>query len=214
MRVNLVIVVSFDWRVQRQEGAMSAESMAKTLLLVVAAVMLVVIVVYAIFSGRGTEITIPGAVSVKLTEKSMETGGAHREIPGPAFSKPSSPQNGGYSLNVPGRGSLPFSKVDAFYIDPPVSDPQNLHQKLIVEMLANEQSERLYKESDNEGMFSAWITVSDIREGKRCFDYTTLYERWSGRVEVGFRVACPSKNGWTWEISPELRELVKDSHGR
>lgn len=189
---------------------MSSESKAKALLYVVASVMLIVVVLYAIFSGRGTEFEIPGAVSLKLTEKRSEASNAHREVTGITLSQPESPQNGDYALSVPGKGLLPFSQIDAFYIDPPVNDPQDLHQPLILEMLTAREPDRLYKESDDAGMFSTWITTGDVRDAKRCFRYTTLYERWNGRNEVGLRLACPSGDGWSWEISPFLRELVQE----
>lgn len=114
---------------------------------------------------------------------------------------------------MPGRGALPLSKIDVFCVDAPLNDPQTVHQHVVLEMLRGGQVDRLYRESDDSGRFSVWLTTGTLQGGKSCFYHTTLYERFGGSVEAGFWLACPDEEGWTTGISPDVKELIQEPGG-
>lgn len=187
---------------------MSADSKAKTALFAVAAVAIVAVIGYAMYSGRGAEIEVPGAVRVKLAEKAASAPGAEKTVTG---NQVSSEAPSDYVIQPPGEERILMSTIDAIYVEPPSDDPQAKHEALIGDMFKAGEQQKLYKESDDAGMFSAWITSGVIYENKRCVNYTTLYETWRGRKEVGFRLACPDGDSWTWQISPGFVQLVREA---
>lgn len=113
-------------------------------------------------------------------------------------------------MQPPGEKLISLSEIDYFLIEDSVDDAQSQHLPLIGEMLESENTMRTFKEFDEDGAFSAWLTARTVRDGARCWNYTTLYEEFDDTTTIAFRWACPDENGgYTVFIDPSLKEFAE-----
>lgn len=114
----------------------------------------------------------------------------------------------GISVIIPGEGKLSLSEIDNIVIEPGENDAQNRHLKLVGTVLERAEIEKKYDESDDMGIFSIWITSSEKKDGKNIIDYTTLFKKNDGTVEIAFREAYKQDGVWLTQISTLLKELL------
>lgn len=146
-----------------------------------------------------------------------------RELPAPSTVAPAPAKvprttprgEGEYAIDIPGKGLVPISEFDKIVINlPRDEDPQRHHDALLLEALNGGVVYKLYKEYDDEGTFSLWLTTRGVRNGQQCFSYITIYDRWAGEKEVAHRLACRTGSEWAVEFSPEFRQLAEDFEKR
>jgi hypothetical protein len=169
-----------------------------------------IIVIYALMSGRGIqEVVILDKLRIKIDDQVK----GNTEYYHPAENIPALPgtTSSTYALNVPGEGVLLFNHIDRFVIEPGADDAQNRHLPLVLKALDTGRKDVLYKERDELGFFSVWLTTSERRGNKPCVNYRTLLSEDDGSKEAAFRTACKEGNQWIARISPELLELVGSS---